>query len=115
MVLAVISIFVDLPNIANTNMDTNTNDGFPILIITCASSHSALLALLFLYDLVLVILINGFAIFTLQFPKNLKEARNIAFATLAIGLVWKCTVMIYFKSVFELIATEHIIILIYDT
>ena len=98
MVLVVISIIVDLPDIANTDMDTSTNDDFPILIITCANPHIATLVLLILYDSVLVILINGFAIFTIQFPKNFKEARNIAFATFAIGLVWLAFIVLYFAT-----------------
>ena len=98
MVFVVISIIVDYSNIANTDMDTNTDDDFPILITTCANPHIAILVLLILYDSVLVILINGFAIFTIQFPKNFNEARNIAFATFAIGVVWLAFIALYFAT-----------------
>ena len=98
MVLVVISIIVNLPNLTNTEMETNTDDEFPILIVTCVNPHTAMLVLLILYDTVLVILINGFAIFTIRFPKNFKEARNIAFATFAIGVVWLALVPLYLTS-----------------
>ena len=95
MVLVVISITVDVHNIVSIEMDTNTEDGFPILITTCANAHIAMIILLILYDSVLVVLMNGFAIFTIQFPKNFKEARNIAFATFAIGVVWVAFIPLY--------------------
>ena len=66
MVLGVIWIIVDLPDLVSTEMDNNTDDGFPILITTCASIHTAMLVLLLLYDTVLVILINGLGVFTIR-------------------------------------------------
>ena len=57
-----------------------------------------MLVLLILYNSILVVLINGFAIFTIRFPKNFNEARNIAFATFAIGVVWVAFVPVYFAT-----------------
>ena len=98
MVLGVIWIMVDLPDLVSTEMDNNTDDGFPILITTCASIHTAMLVLLLLYDTVLVILINGLGVFTIRFPANFKEARNIAFATFAVGVIWLAFILLYFGT-----------------
>ena len=97
MVLVVVSMIV-VPPAVNTEVSKSMEDVFPILIITCADPHIAILVLLYIYDSVLVILINGFAIFTIRFPKNFKEARNIALATFAIGMVWLAFIPIYFTT-----------------
>ena len=97
MILVLISVTVT-PPVANTELTTIPDDLFPILIITCANPHIAPLVLLILYNSVLVILINGFSIFTIQFPKNFKEARNIAFATFTIGVIWIAFIPVYFAT-----------------
>ena len=97
MVLVVISMIVTYP-VANIDIITSMDDVFPILIITCANPHIAILCLLILYDSALVIVINGFAVFTLRVPKNFMETRNIASATVAIGVVWIVFIPLYFTT-----------------
>ena len=97
MVLVVISV-IAAPPFASFDLNTDRNDDFPVLIITCTPSHIATLLILVLYDSVLVILTNGLAVFTIRFPKNFNEARNIAFATFISGVVWTGFVIVYFGA-----------------
>ena len=69
------------------NNTMNAND-FPELIVTCDEGHTAIFILQVVYETVLIILINGLAIFTIKFPKNHNESRHIAFAAFAIGMIW---------------------------
>ena len=97
MILVVISLVVTNQG-ANFEIRTEVDSIFPVLDISCTPPHFALLGLLILYDTVLVILINGFAIFTIKFPKNFNEARHIAFATFGIGMVWLTFIPAYFAT-----------------
>ena len=97
MILVVISMVVTHPG-AYYEVSTDVDDVFPILNVTCTLPHIALLILLIIYDTALVILINGFAVFTIKFPKNFNEARHIAFATFGIGVVWITFIPTYFGT-----------------
>ena len=89
MVLVAISMAVTppAPFYFQQNDTANPNNA-PELIVSCKQPHPAMLVLLVVYESVLIILINGLAIFTIRFPKNFNESRHIAFATFAVGMIW---------------------------
>ena len=99
MIFVLISFLVVHPGaefVEQTNPE-HSND-FPTLIVQCKPPHAVLLVFLILSDTALIILINGFAIFTIRFPKNFNEARHIAFSTFAIGMVWLAFIPTYFAT-----------------
>ena len=99
MTLVVISLVVVHPL---TTIDVRSNEedsnDFPTLILTCQTSHLAMVILLVVYDTALVVLNNVLAVITIRFPENFNEARHVAFSTIAFGVVWLVYVPSYFST-----------------
>ena len=99
MLLVVISLAVVPPDVATeqVNSSENTND-FPVLVVSCARPHVALIGLQMLYFSALLIATNALAILTIRFPANFNEVKYVAFSTFCIGIIWIAFVVIFFAT-----------------
>ena len=78
--------------------DTINANKLPEIIVTCNAGPPAITSLQVVYDTILIMFINGLAIFTIRCPKNLNESRHIAFAAFAIGMIWIVSIPTYVST-----------------
>lgn len=98
MILVGISLSLDNGVVIEQQNSTLSSTIPPTLLLQCKPPRTVLLTFLTLYETILIVAINGFAIFTIRFPENFNEARHIAFATFAIGVAWLAFLPTYFSS-----------------
>ena len=101
MVLLAISLGVasPVPREEQRN-DIEDSRNVPTKVISCGYPNDFLLAMLVLYNSIIILTCNILAIITIKFPENFNESKYVASSTFTIGVIWLSFISSY-------IATEH--------
>lgn len=116
MVLVIISLIIAHPGVDNQLTFSSGDEITPNIALSCSTPNSAMLISMMLYDFLLIILFNGFAIATVRFAYNCNETRYIAIASITIALIWLVYIHVYYatsdNSLFQVGATVMEIMLV---
>ena len=98
-VLVIISICVTPFFVERTQVKSSLD--FPTVYLSCQSPHVAIFSIIVIYDSLIIVACNVLAVMAVKFPRNYNEARYIASATLALGLIWISFIPTYITTVYE--------------